>query len=122
MAQKKKKDKNSIEKYIPTETIDYKDDNKRRNRPKRKKYKSIILNKPKKTLYGNPCAIEATRKMGFEYVLQVKNTPGSYGEIRRIWNNARVKTLLCITRTPFWKVILNKKIEKCRIKSGDKTG
>ena len=120
LAQKKKKD--PIEKYMPTDNIDYKDDNKRRNRPKRKKIRYIVKNKTKNTLYGNPCMIEATHKMGFEYVLQVPNTPDSMWEVKRVWDNFKTNVYLVITRSPFWKLILNKKLKKCRIKSGDKVG
>ncbi len=117
-----KRDKDSIQRYIPTEKIDGKNDNKRKNRPKRKKYKHIVKNSTKNILYGNPCVLEATRKMGFEYVIQVRDSPGSVGEFRRVWNNIEVNLYLCLTRSPLWKLILNSKIKKCRIKSGDKTG
>ena len=121
-ARAQKKDKSDFEKYIPTEKIDGRSDNKRKNRPKRKTYKHIVKNKTKKILYGNPCVLEATHKMGFEYVVQIKGSLGSVGEAKRIWNNFEVSVFLCVTRSPFWKLILNNKIKKCRIKSGDKTG
>ncbi|MCR9254199.1 MAG: hypothetical protein NXI20_27550 [bacterium] len=117
-----KKDKGDIQRYLPTEKIDGKNDNKRKNRPKRKKYKHIVKNKTKNLLYGNPCVLEATHKMGFEYVIQIKGSLGSVNEPRRLWNNFEVNLFLCVTRSPFWRLVLNNKIKKCRIKSGDKTG
>ena len=120
MAQKKNKD--PIEKYMPTDNIDYKDDNKRKHAPKRKKIRYIVKNKPKNILYGNPCMVEATHKMGFEYVLQATNTPDSMVGFRRVWGNFRTNLHLVLTRSPFWKLIVNSKLKKCRIKSGDKVG
>ena len=109
--------------YLPTDNVDVRsDDNKRRNAPKRKHYRQIIKNDTKGVLYGNTCALEATRKMGFEYVVQSRNAPGSVRGIRRFWNNLKVKTRLFFLRSPFWKLILKKKFRKCRIKSGDKVG
>lgn len=117
------KKKDSIKDYLPTDNVDVRsEDNKRKNSPKRKHYRQIIKNGTKNILYGNPCAVEATRKMGFEYVVQSKNAPGSIKEFRRFWNNIRVKTRLFFLRSPFWKAILKGKFRKCRIKSGDKVG
>jgi len=120
-AQRKKKD--DLKKYLPTDNIELgADDNRRRNAPKEKRYRQIIKNSTKNVLYGNPCAIEATHKMGFEYVVQSKKAPGSTVGFKRQWNNFKVKTRLFFLRSPFWKIILRGKFRKCRVKSGDKVG
>ncbi len=115
--------KDPIEKYLPTDNVNFrKDDNKRKNAPKFNYYRHIIKNKTTNILYGNSCALEATHKMGFEYVVQAPKTPGSTPEFKRLWNNFKVKTRLFFLRSPFWKFILKGKLKKCRIKSGDKVG
>ena len=112
-----------LKKLLPTDNVDVRaEDNRRANAPKRKYYRQIITNHTKNILYGNACALEATRKMGFEYVVQSYGAPGSVTGFRLFWNNFKVKTRLFFLRSPFWKVILNSKFKKCRIKSGDKTG
>lgn len=109
--------------YLPTDNVDVRsDDNKKKNAPKRKYYRQIIKNSTKGILYGNTCAIEATHRMGFEYVVQSPDAPGSIRGFKRFWNNFKVKTRLFFLRSPFWKLILKKKFKKCRIKSGDKVG
>lgn len=117
------KKKDSLKDYLPTDNLDVKsEDNRKKNAPKRKHYRQIIKNKTKNILYGNTCAIEATHKMGFEYVVQSKGTPGSIRGFRRFWNNFKVKSRLFFLRSPFWRATLNSKFRKCRIKSGDKVG
>lgn len=73
-------------------------------------------------LYGSPCALHATRKMGFEYIVEPPKMGYSKSRVGRIINNLWVKTKLVFTRSPFWKLILNKRIKKCRELMGDKVG
>lgn len=112
-----------IARYFPTENVDAKKrGNKMKHRPKRKTYHHIYRNSTKGTLYGNPCALEATRKMGFEYVIQTPGLPGAViMEDVRV-NNFLVNLKLIFTRSPFWKLILNRKLKKCQQKSGDIVG
>ncbi len=117
------KKKDPIKDYLPTDNVDVgSEDNRKKNAPKRKRYRQIIKNGTKNVLYGNACAIEATHKMGFEYVVQSKSAPGAIRDFNRFWNNFKVKTRLLFLRSPFWKAILKSKFKKCRIKSGDKVG
>ncbi len=90
--------------------------------PKRKTINYIYKYDQKNVLFGNPCAVKVTRKMGFEYVLQPKGVPGSPGKGKALWNNFLVKTKLVFTRSPFWKLILNKRQKDCRTRSGDIVG
>ncbi len=109
--------------YIPSENIDRKKDfNKRRNRPKQKNISLIVKNKGDGLLYGNPCMMQETHRMGFEYSVQVKGLPGSLKFFGRLWRNAGVHTKLIFTRGPWWKLTLNKRVEDCRVKSGDLVG
>lgn len=113
----------NIRDYIPTENLDMrKDANKRANRTKVKRYSVIYRPHAKNILYGNPCAVEATRKMGFEYMVESRTGTRSASQLGKFWNNLRVKTKLVVTRSPFWKMILKKKFKKCRPKSGDIVG
>ena len=82
----------------------------------------MIKNKPKGTLYGNPCAIEATRSMGFQYAVQNSNMPGAMTEWERNWNNFKIKFRLFFTHSPFWKMVLKKRLRECGIKTGDRVG
>lgn len=107
---------------LPTENVKMgKDSNKRANKPKRKRYSYIYVPNGNKVLYGNPCATEATHKMGFEYLVEPKGN-GSKTKKGKILNNLWVKTKLVATRSPFWKAILKRKFKECRIKSGDFVG
>ena len=121
LAQKKPTDP---EAYFPTENVNpkNKDDNTRENIPKRKHYDMIYKNSPEGTLYGNPCATEATMNMGFIYVVQPKKIEGSVPWHKVILNNVWVSTKLVFRKSPFWKSILKKKMDDCRGKSGDIVG
>lgn len=112
-----------LSKHIPTENVDAKKEmNKRRNRPETSEYDYIYKQKIGGVLLGNACALQATRKMGFEYVLQPVGGVNGISPFRKVMNNFWINTKLVFKRTPFWKLILNKKIEDCRQKSGDFVG
>lgn len=111
------KKKNDLDKHLPTENIDmWKDANQKSNAPKRKKINHLYKKYGYGVLYGNPCAIEATRKMGFEYVMQPRFGNGE------VYNNIWMNVKLVFTKSPFWKLILNHRINECREKSGDIVG
>ncbi|MEQ9303310.1 MAG: hypothetical protein RJQ14_05285 [Marinoscillum sp.] len=115
--------KDGYQSHFPTENVTMGlESNKGKNRPKRKHISYLYTENSKNILYGNPCALEATRKMGFEYVVQPLGIPGSPGEKDFELNNFLVKMKLVFTRSPFWKVILNKRIRECAEKSGDIVG
>ena len=104
----------------PTNNTAHKRVNHRKYEPKVKTYDKIYKKSTKKTLYGNPCAIEVTHRMGFEYV-PLSNGRGK-SSVGVIINNIFVGTKLVFTRSPFWKLILNKRLKDCRLKSGDGVG
>lgn len=115
--------KETFQDYLPTENLEMgKDANKRANRTKKKPYNVIYRTNGKKILYGNPCAVEATRKWGFEYVVESKRAPTSKTAKGKFLNNLRVKTGLVFKRSPFWKLILKERFSKCRPKTGDIVG
>lgn len=119
--QKTKKD--DWKKHVPTENIQpgYHAD-KPRNRPKRKVIEYIYVSDSKSILYGNPCAMEVTRRMGFEYVIQPLGVPGglSLDDIEK--HNILVKLKLFFTKGPFWKLVVKKRIKDCAKNSGDFVG
>ncbi len=119
LAQKEK----TVSEELPTENLDFrKDSNKKVNKPKRKNYSVIYVPNADKILYGNRCVLDETRKMGFEYLVEPRNIAGSKNWKGKFLNNLWVKTKLVVTRTPFWKMILKKKIKNCRSMSGDLVG
>ncbi len=119
-AQKKEKD---IRYYIPTENLDKrKDSNSAALRSKKRKYEVLYRPNAKNILYGNPCAVEATHKMGFEYLVEPRRISGSKSQKGKFLNNLWVKTRLVVTRSPFWKLILKKRFKECRKMSGDFVG
>lgn len=89
---------------------------------KDKRLLALIKNNPKKTLMGNRCMDEYTRKLGFEYVLQPKGQQGNRTEFQRLMHNFGVKVNLLFKNGPFWKVKLNKKRKECMAKTGDYAG
>lgn len=119
--QKSKKD--DWEDHVPTENIifGYEADN-AKNRPKRKVITYIYVKDSKGILYGNPCSVEVTRKMGFEYVPQPLGVPGSISLKDIEKNNLLVKLKLLFTKGPFWKLIVKKRIKECAVNSGDFVG
>lgn len=112
-----------IKKDLPTEKVGFNiEDDTKAHRPERKKIRYIIKNGTSGILYGNPCVLQVTRKMGFEYAVQTPLLPGSTIEPRRLWNNFKVKVLLTLKHGPFWKITVNKRLKDCGIKSGDRVG
>ena len=112
-----------IERYIPTENLDRKKEaNRLKNKPREKNYSYIYKKDTEGILYGNPCALEETHRMGFEYVVQKGNLPGGIEAEDVRWHNFWVKVKLVFTHSPFWKAILNKRLTECREKSGDIVG
>ncbi len=95
---------------------------KKKERPDKKRYKTIIKNDTKRILYGNKCFEEFTRSLGFKYEVQNKNTSGSLNGPARFFHNAGTKTALFFTAWPWWKLRVNKKKKDCRKLSGDFVG
>lgn len=109
--------------YMPTENVEMgRDSNKRANKPKRKTYDYIYVPTADKVLYGNPCALQATHKMGFEYLVEPVGIKGSKTWKGKLLNNLWVKSKLVVLHSPFWKVALKSKFKKCRPKTGDIVG
>lgn len=108
--------------YFSTSNTDFKSRSKKKGVEKRKNIDHIYKNSSEGTLYGNACATEATQSMGFVYVLQVEGLPGSTNEKQQFYNNLWVNIKLIFRKSPFWKMILNKRIRECREKSGDIVG
>ena len=107
----------------PTENIKMRqDDNTRKNKPKRKRIDVIIKNSPKGLLYGNPCVEEETMRMGFKYTVQNQGLPGTLKPVTLLIHNAKVYCRLALTKSPFWKMVLNRRIKDCRERSGDWIG
>ena len=108
------------EEEIPTNNTVQKRVNHRKYQPKRKIYDKLYKKNTKGTMYGNPCAIDVTHRMGFEYV--PLNQKHGKSPIGIILNNTFVGTKLFFTRSPVWKIILKKRLKDCRLSSGDGVG
>lgn len=112
-----------LKKDFPTKKVNKRTrENKTSNKPKEKKISYIYTRKARKVLYGNPCALAVTRKMGFEFALEEKAEDDSRTYYRRLKNNFLVKTRLFFTRGPFWRLVVNKRIKDCAQMSGDQVG
>ena len=96
--------------------------NKEKERPKSKRYMTIIKFNTKKTLYGNKCFEDFTRQLGFVYDIQVKGQSGSNNGFTKFWHNSVVKSGLFFTAWPWWKLRVNKRFKKCQKSSGDFVG
>lgn len=96
--------------------------NKKKERPKQKRYMTIIKTDTRKTLYGNKCFEDFTRQLGFVYEIQVKGQVGSINGFHRFWHNFGTKTALVFTAWPWWKLRVNKRYKECRKSSGDFVG
>jgi hypothetical protein len=119
LAQEKEEE---VSNYIPTDNISKQKAKKKKHAPDRRSISIIIKNKPKKILYGNPCMVEETHRMGFEYALQTPGLPGSLDGFKLLWHNYKVYGKLIVTRSPFWKMILNGRVKDCRERTGDFVG
>jgi len=107
----------------PTRTTDLNAKmNKKKERPKSKRYMTIIKFNTKKTLYGNKCFEDFTRQLGFVYDIQVKGQSGSNNGFTKYWHNAAVKSGLFFTAWPWWRLRVNKRYKQCRKSSGDFVG
>ncbi len=103
---------------IPTGKVDKKVKDKSKT-PKEKTMPIIYVEDAKKHLIGNPCALEATRAMRFEYEILHRPDERFWSKWHYFWNNTGVKTRLFFTRGPWWKSKINKKFKQCAFQSGD---
>ncbi|MCV9388155.1 hypothetical protein [Reichenbachiella ulvae] len=112
-----------IKKELPTRKVDRKvKEDVRRNQPDIRDYNHIYIKDGKSMLYGNRCALEATHQMGFEYVLEHRPEQSFKSKWYRFKNNFWVKSKLCVTRGPWWKLTVNKRLKECAKLSGDSRG
>ena len=95
---------------------------KKKERPDRNHYMTIIKNDTKGILYGNKCFEDFTRSIGFVYSVQIKGNVGGLSGAGRFFHNTGVKTALFFTAWPWWKLRVNKKKKDCRKLSGDFVG
>ncbi|WP_221406531.1 hypothetical protein [Reichenbachiella sp. 5M10] len=108
---------------MPTRKVDRKvKEDTRRNQPDQSKLSYIYVDSGRRLLYGNPCALEVTHNMGFEYVLEHRPDQTSREQWRRFQNNLWVKTKLIFTKGPWWKSTVNKRFKECAQASGDFRG
>lgn len=123
-SKKKEHEKTGIEKYLPTENTSFTSRDMPNDLPEKEDYKLIYKSDPAGTLYGNPCAYQATHDFGFEYIIEPDwgGGPTSKSRMGKSLNNFWVKTKLVFTKGPFWKSTLNKKLRECRRVSGDIVG
>ncbi|MFY0650896.1 MAG: hypothetical protein JXQ96_02630 [Cyclobacteriaceae bacterium] len=113
----------SIEEFIPTRKVDKKiKEDLKKNRPKRQKLMYIYKRRTNGTLYGNPCALDVTQKMGFEYLAQETSKIDLKSYWGRFFHNLWTKTKLVARRGPWWKLTVNKRIRDCQSLTGDRTG
>ena len=114
---------NPLEEELPTRKVNKKvKENKASNFPKEKRYRYIYVKDGGKVLFGNPCAMEVTHKMGFEYGIEHRPEPGIGPWWRRFKTNTTTKTILFFTKGPWWRTTVNKRFKGCARTSGDRRG
>lgn len=112
-----------IEGDLPTRKVDKKvKENKASNFPEEKKMRYIYVKDGGKVLFGNPCALQVTHNMGFEYGIEHRPEPGFVPWWRRFKTNTGTKTILFFTKGPWWKSTVNKRFKACAMTSGDRRG
>lgn len=111
-----------IEDQFPTESVDLRNRGGQPKGPKRKNISLLYVGSADNILYGNACATYETHRMGFEYIVEPPNGLESKTRLGKRLNNLWVKTKLVVTRSPFWKLVLNNRIKKCRRQTGDFVG
>ncbi|MDN4166570.1 hypothetical protein QWY31_13760 [Cytophagales bacterium LB-30] len=89
---------------------------------KRKTVLFLVRSNTSKTMYGNPCVQEVTRKMGFEYLVVPKGQALNRNGFSRTMHNGAVSLALFFRNGPLWKLRARHKIKKCRQKSADFMG
>lgn len=94
----------------------------RKEEPQKEHIRYLVRSKLKNTLYGNPCATEVTKKMGFEYVITPRGSRGNRSILHKAVQNFGPTIGLTLRNGPFWKLRATGKIKKCRKKSGDYVG
>ncbi|MEL6533764.1 MAG: hypothetical protein AAFQ98_00055 [Bacteroidota bacterium] len=99
----------------------------RRARPDKNPFRErtiwpIYRTKTKNTLSGNRCFEEATRKMGFEYVIMPEGESFSLSPVDRFLSNSLVRFALCFRAGPWWPITVAIKRKQCRKRMGDYVG
>ncbi|HAA24126.1 MAG TPA: hypothetical protein DCR93_04200 [Cytophagales bacterium] len=99
----------------------------RRARPDKNPFRQrnllpIYKTKTKNTLSGNRCFEEATRKMGFEYVVMPEGEAFSLSPVDRALSNAWVRFALIFRAGPWWPITVAIKRKQCRKRMGDYVG
>lgn len=113
----------SIEEDLPTRKVNKKvKENKKSNFPEEKSYRYIYVKDGGKVLFGNPCAMEVTHKMGFEYGIEHRPERGLGPWWRRFSTNTTTKTILFFTKGPWWRATVTKRFKACAMSSGDRRG
>ncbi|AHM62549.1 hypothetical protein D770_21500 [Flammeovirgaceae bacterium 311] len=84
-----------------------------------KEYMHLYRTNTRGTLHGNKCMEDYTQRMGFRYVMMPPDQEGSLTATEMRFHNFGVKFALLLKNGPFWHHRLNKKIRKCREKTGD---
>ena len=114
--------RSDVNEDMPSSAIDIKQNknfngSKTPNFPKSKIY--LIVRKPEKVLYGNPCMEEIADEMGFEYLLIPKTSAEGYTDEKPFWHNLKAHFKLMKKNGPFYKRKLRRAIKFCRQMSGD---
>jgi hypothetical protein len=110
--------------HFPTSRVDQRvNENTKENAPKQLNIRYIYKKNPGDImLYGNPCALQITRDMGFEYAREHRPDDRFSATWRRFKNNLGTKSKLFFTKGPWWKATVNKRIKRCAQYSGDRRG
>ncbi len=114
--------RSDLSKDLPSTAIDINPDKnfdktKTPNFPKERIF--VIIKRPEKVLYGNPCMEEITNEMGFQYLLIPKTSADGYTNQSPVWHNFKVHFKLIKKNGLFYKRKLRRAVKFCRQMSGD---
>lgn len=88
----------------------------------KKSYRTIYRQNAYGIFLGNKCVEESIRNMGFRYELVPRQGPGSKSAMGVFLHNTGAKIVLLFRNGPFWQCRLRRKIDNCRIQTGDYIG
>jgi hypothetical protein len=87
-----------------------------------KEYMHLYQANTRGTLVGNRCMDEYTEKMGFRYLVMPAGMEDAPSPTQMRLHNFGVKFALLVKNGPFWHHRLEKRVRKCREKTGDYVG
>ena len=88
-------------------------------KPKGQGQELVTTISTRNVLYGNKCVHDFTQSMGFEYHVETKMEKEQSTAWSRYWGNKAAKIKITLKNGPFWQARVRRKVNECRVKTGD---